>query len=219
MVEANEIKTLPHPADVDAIVFDFGGVLFNIDYDAPARAFNELGWNSFTEVYSQAAQSTLFDRLETGKISNDDFLAELHAFLPQGVSRQQVLDAWNVILLDIPTERIALIHDLKDRYRTFLLSNTNAIHVAEFEKTIDRTMGIDYFRAAFERIYYSNVIGIKKPYPETFLEVCKWNDLTPHRTLFIDDSVQHVIGAHRAGLRAYHLDITTSDIRDVLAHF
>jgi putative hydrolase of the HAD superfamily len=57
----------------------------------------------------------------------------------------------------------------------------------------------------FEKIYYSNVIGLKKPYPETFLQVCEWNKLIPSETLFIDDSLQHVEGARRAGLRAYHL--------------
>lgn len=219
MVEANAIKILPHPADVDAIIFDFGGVLFNIDYDAPAKAFKALGMDNFEAIYSKASQSDLFDKLETGRISNDDFIAELMKHVPSHVSKAEVLHAWNVILLDIPKPRIDLIHDLKNRYRTFLLSNTNAIHVAEFEKTIDSTMGLPFFRSAFEKIYYSNVIGIKKPYPETFLDVCKWNNLTPSKTLFIDDSVQHVIGAHRAGLLAYHLRVEETDICDVLAHY
>lgn len=219
MVEADEIKKLPHPADVDAIIFDFGGVLFNIDYQAPVKAFQALGIPNFEAIYSQTAQSELFDRLETGRITNDAFISELMKHVPAGVSRNDVLNAWNVILLDIPKGRIDLIHDLKNRYRTFLLSNTNAIHVGEFEKTIDQTMGLSYFRTAFEKVYYSNAIGIKKPYPETFLEVCKWNGLTPSKTLFIDDSVQHVIGAHRAGLLAYHLRIEEHDIREVLEHY
>jgi FMN phosphatase YigB (HAD superfamily) len=89
--------------------------------------------------------------------------------------------------------------------RTFLLSNTNAIHVAEFEQMIAHTMDFELFKSAFEKIYYSNAIGIKKPHPETFLQVCEWNGLNPAETLFIDDSAQHVEGALQAGLHAYHL--------------
>ena len=198
---------LPSPSELDAIILDFGGVLFNIDYDAPARAFQDLGMSNFKEIYSQASQTDLFDRLETGSISNEDFLLALQKYVPEGTTREQVLHAWNVILLDIPKERIDFVHQLGEQYRMFLLSNTNNIHVEEFEKTIDQTMGLDYFYAGFEEIHYSSRIDIKKPYPETYLELCKWHDLDPKRTLFVDDSVQHVEGAIKAGLHGYHLRV------------
>lgn len=213
------VKNLPDPLAVDAIILDFGGVLFNIDYDAPARAFQALGMTDFRSIYSQASQTDLFDRLEVGKISNDDFLEALKQYLPTGVSAAQILDAWNVILLDIPKHRIDFVHRLAQRYRVFLLSNTNAIHVAEFEQTIDRTMGLTYFRDAFERIHYSNVLGRKKPYPETYLHVCSLHGLTPDRTLFIDDSLQHVLGALDAGLHAYHLEVPKEELGEVMVQF
>jgi putative hydrolase of the HAD superfamily len=187
------------------IIFDFGGVLFEIDYDLPAIAFENLGFRDFKSFYTQAAQNPIFDLLETGKIDNDKFLDFLHEFVPNA-SREQVLHAWNVILLRIlPSEVVHAQAIRQSGYRTFLLSNTNAIHVAEFEQMIANTMDFDLFKSAFEKIYYSNVIGIKKPYPETFLQVCEWNGLNPAETLFIDDSAQHVEGALLAGLHAYHL--------------
>ncbi len=218
MAEAS-VKQLPHPSELDAIVLDFGGVLYNIDYDAPARAFRALGMTNFREIYSQASQTDLFDRLEVGDISNDDFIEQLRAYTPAGTSAGQVLHAWNVILLDIPKKRIDFVHELKSRYRMFLLSNTNAIHVAEFEKDIDRTMGLAYFRSAFEKIHYSNVLGRKKPYPETYLHVCGLHGLAPERTLFIDDSVQHVRGALAAGLHAYHLEVPQEELSEVMTAF
>ncbi|MFM7233341.1 MAG: HAD family hydrolase [Flavobacteriales bacterium] len=187
------------------VIFDFGGVLFEIDYDLPAQAFEKLGFAGFRDLYTQAAQNPIFDLLETGKVSNQEFLSFLHEQVPSA-SRQQVLDAWNVILLHILPEEVRFVNELRQSgTRTFLLSNTNAIHVEEFEQMIARTMDIAMFRNAFEQIYYSNVIGLKKPHPETFLAVCEWNSLNPAETLFIDDSKQHVEGALRAGLHAYHL--------------
>lgn len=206
------------PSEIRNIIFDFGGVLFDIDYLAPTRAFKKLGVANFEQVYSKATQTDVFDLLETGKISNEDFLRYLEGFVPDGVTRSQVLEAWNCILTGIPKGRVDALHSLQG-YRTFLLSNTNAIHVEEFEKMVDKAVGLDHFKSAFEKVYYSNAIGIRKPHPETYLTVCKWNDLVPEETLFIDDSPQHVEGARKAGLHAYHLQVDTEDIRDLLAKF
>ncbi|MFM7730506.1 MAG: HAD family hydrolase [Flavobacteriales bacterium] len=193
------------PAGIKNVIFDFGGVLFDIDYHLPVRAFHQLGFDRFAEIYSQAAQHHVFDELETGKISNEDFLNYLKEQTPNA-SREQIHSAWNCILLNLWPNEVELVRAVRaSGIRTFLFSNTNAIHVEEFEKMIDRTMTLDAFRSAFEQIYYSNVVGIKKPYPETFLQVCKWNQLNPSETLFIDDSIQHVRGAEEAGLKTYHL--------------
>ena len=213
------VKRLPNPDSIDAIILDFGGVLYDIDYDAPARAFQALGMDDFKTLYSQASQSDLFDRLETGKIANDDFLRALQTYTPVGTTLEQVLHAWNVILLGIPKHRIDFVHELAAKYRMFLLSNTNAIHVAEFEQHIDAAMGLDYFRAAFEKVHYSNVLGLKKPYPETYLHLCELHGLAPERTLFIDDSVQHVRGALEAGLQAYHLEVPGEELAEVMRDF
>lgn len=187
------------------IIFDFGGVLFDIDYKLPIEAFRELGYDNFGEVYTQSSQNEIFDQLETGKISNEAFFRYLHSLVPNA-TMLDVSIAWNSILIGLWPERVEFVKQLKRQgYRTFLLSNTNAIHVTVFEEMIDDTMGLESFREAFEKVYYSNVIGIKKPYPETFLQVCAWNNLDPKETLFIDDSIQHVEGAIKAGLKGYHL--------------
>jgi glucose-1-phosphatase len=192
-------------ATVRNVIFDFGGVLFEIDYELPVKAFAKLGFQDFASLYTQAEQNPIFDQLETGKVDNESFMRFLRDCVPTATSKQ-VDDAWNSILLHIMPEQVEFVHQVKQSgKRTFMLSNTNAIHVAVFEEMIAERMPIDHFRAAFEKIYYSNVIGIKKPYPETYLKVCEWNGLIPAETLFIDDSIQHVLGAEKAGLQTYHL--------------
>ena len=131
------------------------------------------------------------------------------------VSDEELLHAWNVILLDIPKPRIDAVHKLKQRFRTFLLSNTNAIHVAEFEKTIDETMGIEYFRSAFEHIYYSNELGLRKPHTEVYEFVLKQHGLVAERTLFIDDTIRHVEGARKAGLKGHHFVVGEDEVSEL----
>ncbi len=187
------------------IIFDFGGVLFEIDYHLPVRAFKQLGFEDFDQLYTQAMQRPEFDLLETGKITNEAFLEFLGGYV-KSATKEDVLHAWNCILLQPLCDEIRFVSKVRDAgFRTFLLSNTNAIHVKVFEQMIRDAMPWQEFQIAFEKIYYSNEIGIKKPYPETFLQVCEWNGLKPNETLFIDDSLQHVEGARMAGLLSYHL--------------
>ncbi len=152
-------------SSIDNIIFDFGGVLFDIDYDAPVRAFQKLGGNGFDAIYAQSAQSDVFDRLETGNISSSEFYDYVRKALEVNHSDEVLEDAWNTILLDMPKERIDLIYHLKAKFKTYLFSNTNAIHVEAFEKIVDINTGLKYFKGAFEKVHYSNVLGFKKPYP------------------------------------------------------
>ncbi len=187
------------------IIFDFGGVLFAIDYNAPAREFSKLRWDGFTSEYAQAAQSDVYDRLEIGAISADDFWNYLYQKMPN-VPQQAVRDAWNSILLHPIAERIAAVPQIKKAgYRTFLLSNTNATHVPEFEQMMKDSGDFENFKTGFEAIHYSQELGLRKPHPETFLHLCNIHQIHPSDTLFIDDSFQHVEGAKKAGLQTLHL--------------
>lgn len=190
--------------DTEAIIFDFGGVLFEIDYEAPVRAFAELGMKDFREIYAQAGQHPIFDQLETGQTDGDTFYRWLSTQLP-AARRDQLEAAWNCILLGLNIENTVFAASLGERFPLYIFSNTNALHVTEFERMIDQVYGLDKFRSHFRSIVYSNELGLRKPHPEAFLEVCRRHGLPPAKTLFLDDSIQHVEGARRAGLRALHV--------------
>ena len=98
----------------EAVIFDFGGVLFEIDYNAPAKAFEALGMDSFKAVYSQAMQNEIFDLLETGKIPGPAFYDWISNYLPNA-SRQELEEAWNCILLHLIPERVDYIFTLKEK--------------------------------------------------------------------------------------------------------
>ncbi len=188
----------------EAIIFDLGGVLINLDYHKTTAAFEALGVIDFSELYSQAAQTDLFSDFETGKISAQRFINELLVYLPQGTSPNKVVEAWNQMILNVPTERIRLLDRLKNDYPVFLLSNTNELHVPvvrrEWSKVTDLPM--EHY---FNKIYFSHVMGMRKPHTETFHEICKREGLNPSSTLFIDDTQQHIEGAKAIGLQVLHL--------------
>ena len=194
--------------NIDTIIFDFGGVLINIDYHKTIKAFRELGIEDFEERYSQADQSSLFNDLEVGKISAQRFVNDLLPFLPSGTSPNQVVRAWNAMILDVPKSAVDLLISLKGKYRLFLLSNTNEIHIPKALMEWQKVTDVDFY-SCFDHVFLSHEMGLRKPNQEIFRRVCTEQNIQPENALFIDDSAQHLIGASKVGLNTFHL---TSDV-------
>jgi putative hydrolase of the HAD superfamily len=192
------------PDKIENIIFDLGGVILNIDYQKTIEAFKKLGIENFDEIYSQARQTRLFDEIETGKISPETFLKELQQYIPH-VDTEDIRRAWNAMLLDLPPQRWNLLEKLGKQYRIFLLSNTNEIHYTEYQNYIARTYHKN-FNNLFEKAYYSHLIGFRKPDEECFRFVINDAGLIPEKTLFLDDSIQHIEGARKTGLNSIHVN-------------
>jgi glucose-1-phosphatase len=197
--------------NVKAIIFDLGAVILNINYQNTIDGFEKLGVKNTTSFYSKKTQTHLFNQIETGKISQKEFLLQLQKETSDA-SIQQVKNAWNAMLLDLPEERIKLLKSLTQNYAIFLLSNTNALHICEFKRKLGNKEYAEFYNL-FDKVYYSHKIGFRKPQAEAFTIILKQNKLSAHEVLFIDDSPQHIEGAKKLGIQAYHLqeneDLTT----------
>jgi glucose-1-phosphatase len=187
------------------IIFDLGGVFLNIDFQKTNQAFEQLGVKGFASYFNQHHSNDLFEDLETGKISNEAFYEAFRKETGTALTDTQIRDAWNALLLDFPPERISWLEKIKNKYRIFLFSNTNQIHydyfIADFAKTFP---GKD-FNSFFIKAYYSQTLGLRKPYVESYQAIIDEQKLNPAETLFIDDTEKNIIGAQAAGLQTIHL--------------
>lgn len=186
------------------IVFDLGGVVLNIDYHKTERAFKSIGFPHFDELYTQFKQSPLFVRFEKGLITPESFLGELRAHSQRKVKDQTLIEAWNAMLLDLPPENLDFITQLKQDYRVFLLSNTNAIHYEAFFDQVEAMLGRRDLAPYFEKEYYSHLIGKRKPDQEVFEFIIRDAGIDPVETLMIDDSPQHLEGAKAVGFHTFN---------------
>jgi putative hydrolase of the HAD superfamily len=193
------------PSDYKNIIFDFGGVILNLDYQRTIDAFRQLGVKDFDQSYSQLNQTELFDRFEQGETSSSIFRDGLRQAFGKPVSDEKIDIAWNAMLLDLPSERLEVLERLHSKKRLSLLSNTNEIHVQAFESNFKEIHGFDDLTGFFDQVYYSCRMGMRKPERRIFDFVIKEQKYIPSETLFIDDSPQHVEAARNAGLNAYHL--------------
>src|SRR5450631_539765 len=190
--------------NVSTIIFDLGGVIMDIDVKQTMNAFSKLGLKNIHEYFGHGFAASFFSDHEAGRISDEDFLQEIKNLLPAEVSHPELIAAWNALLLQFPPERIALLRELKSKYRLFLYSNTNAIHYTKFSEIYQKTFPGE-LEDLFEKAYFSHVLGHRKPEITGFELIIAENGLDPKTTLFVDDALMNVEGAIKAGLKGLYL--------------
>ena len=185
------------------IILDLGGVLLNVNYQKTIAAFKQLGVRNSERFYSKETQKTFFNLFECGKISENQFITTIQKKTNKA-SYSKIVKAWNSMIIDLPKNRLEVIKKLKKNYLIFLLSNTNSIHIKAFKKSIGFKKWNE-FNALFNKIYLSYEMGLRKPDLEIFNLVLKENKLKATNVLFVDDSIQHIKGAEKVGLKCHHL--------------
>jgi glucose-1-phosphatase len=192
------------PTVIKNIVFDFGGVILNIDHHRVELAFERLGIRDFEQLYNQASQSELFIALEKGEKTSAEFRDELRKQMGFNLSDATIDHTWNEIICDYPPERIQLLKEIREHHRLFLLSNTNVIHYNYYIPKFRNEFGFD-FPSLFDNVYWSFKIGMRKPDPDPFLLLIKNETILPEETLFIDDTSHNTEIARILGFKTLYL--------------
>lgn len=182
------------------IIFDFGGVIYDIDHNRTKEAFANLGITNFEELYGHAVQTRLFEYFEIGKISPSDFRETIRKHLPKNTTDQEIDFAWNALLIGFKTERLELLQKAGEHYQIFLLSNTNQIHYQQYMEELKGQNRYESFTASFKKLYFSHQIGMRKPDAKIFDYVITDNQIKAEETVFIDDYDLNISAANRVGL-------------------
>lgn len=193
---------------INAIIFDFGDVFINLDKQATMDGLKDLGISHWNEDLDQ-----LNIQYEIGSISGDDFLNGIQKHT-NNASIEDIREAWNSILADFPLYRLEFLQMLSSKYRLFLLSNTDAIHIDTFEQKSGASFYSDFYQC-FEKIYFSFEIGMRKPNPEVYNFVLDQNGLQAKHTLFIDDKKENTDAALALGLPVWNLQVGEEDVVDL----
>ncbi|MEW6492038.1 MAG: HAD family phosphatase [Cyanobacteriota bacterium] len=192
---------------IDSIIFDLGGVIFNLCHANTIEAFSKLSELDSSQLIGKFFQSSLFDEYEMGRISSSEFRDGIRSLLNVNCSDQEIDDAWNAMLLGIPKERVELLKNLRTQKPIFLLSNTNEIHGIQIESIFAKSYGQEFenLSALFKQAYFSYLMSDRKPNPSIFQRIIDEHNLNPSRTLFIDDTADYIEGAKTTGLQTIHV--------------
>jgi glucose-1-phosphatase len=192
-------------AKIKNVIFDLGGVLLDIDIAKTEAAFEQLGIKDFKNNYSLHKADSLFDDLETGKITEAAFYDGIRNISQTQLTDAEIKNAWNALLLDFRTESLAFLQQIAAKYNLYLLSNTNSIHLAAFNEIFKRDTGKDSLDSYFTKAYYSSIIGLRKPHAAIYSFVLADAGITADETLFVDDLIYNIEGAKAVGIQTHHL--------------
>ena len=187
------------------IIFDLGAVIINIDPERSRKSLDNISGGNYENDMKELVEGNFFEQYEKGEISTNDFVDTLAEALMQNASEAEIKKIWNMTLLDIPQARMDVLKRAKKDYNTFLLSNTNDLHIEAIYKMLEEEYNMPNLDSLFDKVYLSYEIGLRKPEPEIFQKVLNDNNLKAEETLFIDDREEHTLAAERLGIRVYHL--------------
>lgn len=193
---------------INTIIFDFGDVFINLRKEKSLEEFHKLGLHGPNEDLL-----THNDLFEKGKITEIQFINCFLKYIPDA-GIQEVVKAWNSVIGDFPLYRLEFLQLLSTKYRLFLLTNTDSIHIDRFEHKVGMSFYSDFYRC-FEKVYYSYEMGMRKPDAEIFNTIIRKHDLSPKRTLFVDDKKENTDIAESLGLHVWNLQVGAEDVVDL----
>lgn len=190
---------------INTIIFDFGDVFVNLEKEKSLDQFRQLGLHG-----PNAELLVLNDEFERGKISENQFIEGFRKHLPEA-DIEAIREAWNSIIGEFPLHRLEFLQLLSHKYRLFLLTNTDAIHIRQFEELVGESFSSAFYQC-FEKVYYSYEMGMRKPDCEIFNYIIRKHDLSPKRTLFVDDKKENCDAAAECGLQVWNLQPGVEDV-------
>ncbi|WP_430811697.1 MULTISPECIES: HAD family hydrolase [unclassified Carboxylicivirga] len=190
-------------SNIDAYLFDLGGVIVDISPQAAIDAFAALGLSDLESQITHGHHQGLFKRYELGEISTEGFIDAVQRLLPQAADPQQIVAAWQAMLVNLPSERVALLERLAKKRPVYLLSNTNELHRKAY---VSMAKGYDNVEKVFTKAYYSYEIKRSKPDVAAFNYVLDDVVIPPHRILFLDDAPLNLEAAASLGFQTCKVD-------------
>ncbi len=200
--------------DFKTIIFDFGGVVIDIDPQLTIDEFKKLGMSDSDTFLKPGFINNVIRKFERGILTPEVFRDKVRAEAGINFTDQQIDDAWNALLFDIPAERIEVIEEVKENHKILLLSNSNEIHYDLYVRDLQLRFGYREFDELFDKAYFSFDLHLSKPDVEIYEFVMYQHKLNPDETLFIDDNIDNINTAKSLGWKTFHLE-SPNRIRDI----
>ena len=197
------------PGDADALLFDLGHVVLDIDFSKAIACWAGHAGREPSDIAARFVVDETFRHHETGKISDADFFQGVRHSLGVDLTDAQLLEGWNAIFAGEMPGIAPLLARAAKRLPLYVFSNTNNAHVEYFSVIHADVLG------HFREIFLSSSIGLRKPDPEAYDHVVKSIGRPAGRIVFFDDLTENVESARARGLKAVHVK-SSGDVADAL---
>ena len=198
------------PGIADALLFDLGRVVLDIDFKRALACWAGHAGCEPSDIGGRFAADDVLKQYESGKIGDAAYFAHLRAQLGVGISDAQLLEGWNAIFVGEIPGIAPLLARAAERLPLYALSNTNPPHIAHFSNAYADVL------SHFRELYLSSTIGLLKPDAAAYDHVVEAIGMPASRVLFFDDLAENVEGARARGLNAVQVR-SSDDVANTLA--
>lgn len=197
--------------DIEGLIFDFGGVIWNMRWDACQELEQAYGLPRGA-VFRTLYRTEAWREVERGRGDRQAWLDGAHRALEELAGRPlpRLHELWRE-RQHLLSENVALIRALRPLYRTAILSNADI----SLRARIERDLGL---HDLFDAIICSAEAGMAKPDLAIYRLAADLLALPTDACLFVDDYEPNIKAAEEAGMRAllYRVD-QGHDLRAQLA--
>jgi epoxide hydrolase-like predicted phosphatase len=194
---------------VEALLFDLGGVLIDIDFKRALHEWTAISSLSFEELREAFQHNLPYRQHETGELSTKDYFNSLRLSLKLDGSYEQIAAGWNSILVAEISETVEAVRKARMKYPCYVFTNSNPTHQLAWRSRFPQVV------ASFDRVFVSSEIGLRKPERAAFELIAREIGVAPGSIMFFDDLLENVTGALEAGLLAVHVQ-SPADVQDAL---
>ena len=187
------------PGAADALLFDLGRVVLDIDFGRVMTIWAGHAGCAPAQLVERFARDEIYERHETGEISDAEFFESLRTSLGIGITDAQFLEGWNAIFAGEMPGIGPLLARAATRMPLYAFSNTNGAHVEHFSEVYAGVLG------HFREMFLSSTIGLRKPDAAAYDHVVKAIGVPASRIVFFDDLAENIEGARNSGLTAVHV--------------
>ncbi len=198
------------PGAADALLFDLGRVVLDIDFNKTLAMWAGHAGCEPAHLVGRFARDEIYQRHETGEVSDAEFFESLRTSLGIGITDAQFLEGWNAIFAGEMPGIAALLARAAKRLPLYAFSNTNGAHVEHFSEVYAPVLG------HFREMFLSSAIGLRKPDAAAYDHVVKAIGVPASRIVFFDDLPENIEGARNRGLTAVHVT-SPDDVAGALA--
>ena len=195
---------------VDALLFDLGGVLVDLDWDAVFAHWARCCGADPRALRGRFSCDEAYERHERGEIDAAAYFASLRRSLGIAIPDADFHAGWRRVFAGEILPTAALVAQVAARIPLYLFSNTNPAHYDAWSREYAQML------RSFRRVFVSSDLGVRKPAPKAFERVAQEIGVAPARILFFDDTEANVAGARAAGLQAIHVR-SPEDVASALA--
>jgi glucose-1-phosphatase len=197
------------PGSADALLFDLGRVVLDIDFKRAMACWARHGKCEPADIAARFSSDEALRHYESGKIDDATYFAGLRKMLGVDITHEQLLEGWNAIFIGEIPGIAPLLKRAAKHLPLYALSNTNPPHIAHFSKTHGEVLG------HFREMYLSSTIGLLKPDRAAYDHVVKTIGSPAQRIVFFDDLAENIQGARAYGLIAVHVK-SSEDVAQAL---